>query len=132
MNKDDLKSTIEKLYNDILINLDIEKIDTYFSPSYIQTTDHQASDINEFTDHLMKLKEVVARLSIDEFKTMLIDESQNTIFLRYDVNVEKKDGFKGKVEVYAEFVFNEDGKVISCNELTHPYSEKLNGIGSVK
>ena len=72
----------------------------------------------------------MARLSINEFKTMLIDESQNTIFLRYDVNVEK-DGFKGKVEVYAEFVFNEDGKVISCNELTQPYSEELNGIGSV-
>ena len=49
-------------------------------PSYVQTTDHQTSDINEFTDHLKKLKEVVARLSIEEFKTMLIDESQNTIF----------------------------------------------------
>ncbi|MBU5271789.1 nuclear transport factor 2 family protein [Staphylococcus caprae] len=132
MNRESLKSTIEKLYNAILINLDVEKINMYFAPSYIQTTDHHTSDINEFTDHLKKLKEVVARLSINEFKTMLIDESQNTIFLRYDVNVEKKDGFKGKVEVYAEFVFNEEGKVISCNELTQSYSEELNGIGSVK
>ena len=132
MNRDDLKSTIEKLYTDILINLDVNKIDTYFAPSYVQTTEHQTSDINEFTDHLKKLKEVVARLSIEEFKTMLIDESQNTIFLRYDVHVEKKNGDKGKVEVYAEFVFNEDGKVITCKELTLPYNEELNGIGSVK
>ena len=51
-----------------------------------------------------------------------------------DVNdhVEKKNGDKGKVEVYAEFVFNEDGKVITCKELTLPYNEELNGIGSVK
>ena len=39
--------------------------------------------------------------------------SLKTRFL-YDVHVEKKNGDKGKVEVYAEFVFNEDGKVITC------------------
>lgn len=131
MNRDDLKYTIEKLYTDILINLDVNKIDTYFAPSYVQTTDHQTSDINEFTDHLKKLKEVVARLSIEEFKTMLIDESQNTIFTPW-CSCRKENGDKGKVEVYAEFVFNEDGKVITCKELTLPYNEELNGIGSVK
>ena len=31
MNRDDLKYTIEKLYTDILINLDVNKIDTYFA-----------------------------------------------------------------------------------------------------
>ena len=108
MNRDDLKSTIEKLYTDILINLDVNKIDTYFAPSYVQTTDHQTSDINEFTDHLKKLKEVVARLSIEEFKTCLLYTSD------------------------AAGVFNEDGKVITCKELTLPYNEELNGIGSVK
>ena len=40
MNQESLKSTIEKLYKDILINLDVEKINMYFAPSYIQTTDH--------------------------------------------------------------------------------------------
>ena len=58
--------------------------------------------------------------------------SLKTRFLRYDVHVEKKMEYKGKVEVYAEFVFNEDGKVITCKELTLPYNEELNGIGSVK
>ena len=44
----------------------------------------------------------------------------------------QKNGNRGKIEVYAEFKFNEDGKVISCNELTMPYSEELKGIGSIK
>lgn len=42
MNKDDLKSTIEKLYNDILINLDIEKIYTYFAP-FLHSNDRSSS-----------------------------------------------------------------------------------------
>ncbi|WP_154836940.1 nuclear transport factor 2 family protein [Staphylococcus sp. Marseille-Q1834] len=132
MNKESLKVTIEQLYEDILINLDTKKINSYFAPNYIQTTDHQTSNINEFTAHLEKLKEIVSTLSIDSFKTMLIDETQNIVFLRYDVVVEKKDGFIGKIEVYAEFTFNENGKVVSCNELTRPYHETLEGIGSIK
>ena len=31
MNQESLKSTIEKLYKDILINLDVEKINMYFA-----------------------------------------------------------------------------------------------------
>jgi hypothetical protein len=34
---------------------------------------------------LQKLKEVVKTLTIEQFKDMLIDEQQQTIFLRYDV-----------------------------------------------
>nr|WP_279390689.1 nuclear transport factor 2 family protein [Staphylococcus sp. NRL 21/187] len=132
VNKTTLKDTIEQLYKDILINLDTKKINNYFATNYIQTTDHHTSNIKEFTEHLEKLKEIVTKLSIDTFKTMLIDESQNIVFLRYDVIVEKKDRFVGKIEVYAEFIFNEEGKVITCNELTQPYNEKLEGIGSVK
>ncbi|PNZ69677.1 nuclear transport factor 2 family protein [Staphylococcus croceilyticus] len=132
MNKESLKVTIEQLYEDILINLDTKKINHYFAPNYIQTTDHHISNIKEFTEHLEKLKEIVTKLSIDSFKTMLINETQNIVFLRYDVNVEKKDGFVGKIEVYAEFTFNENRKVVSCNELTRPYHETLEGIGSIK
>ncbi|MCE3022203.1 nuclear transport factor 2 family protein [Staphylococcus pasteuri] len=132
MDRDYLSTTIQALYNDILIDLNIDKINTYFSPLYVQNTDHVTSDINEFTEHLRKLKEVVSKLTIKQFETMLIDENQNTVFLRYNVYVTKKNGNRGKIEVYAEFKFNEDGKVISCNELTMPYSEELKGIGSIK
>ena len=42
MNRDDLKYTIEKLYTDILINLDVNKIDTYFAPS---CSNHRSSNV---------------------------------------------------------------------------------------
>lgn len=54
------------------------------------------------------------------------------MFLRYDVEVEKKNGNQGIIEVYAEFTFNDEGKVMTCNELTLPYHEALKGIGSIK
>ena len=42
-----LKEQIENLYNDILINLDIEQIPKYFAEDYIQITDHKVSNIDE-------------------------------------------------------------------------------------
>ena len=124
MKKIILREQIEDLYHDILINLDIDQIPKYFADDYIQTTDHKTSDIQEFKNHLF-------RLSITHFKTMLIDENQNIVYLKYDVLVDKKDGFIGKVEVFAEFIFNKEGKVKLCNELTHPYEAELKGIGSI-
>lgn len=131
MDKIILKEQIENLYNDILINLDIEQIPTYFTDDYIQITDHKLSNIDEFKNHLTKLKEVVKELSINHFKTMIIDEKQNIVYLRYDVLVEKKNGFLGKIEVFAEFTFNKFGKVKRCNELTQAYETELSGIGSI-
>ena len=43
MNRDDLKYTIEKLYTDILINLDVNKIDTYFCP--FLCSNHRSSNV---------------------------------------------------------------------------------------
>lgn len=90
LDKQLLKTQIENLYQDILINLDTEKIDHYFAAEYIQETDHDTLNLTEFKLHLQKLKEVVKTLTIEQFKDMLIDEQQQTIFLRYDVRVEKK------------------------------------------
>ena len=132
MNKIDLKTTIKSLYNDILIDLNLDKINKYFAPTYVQTTDHVSTNFDEFKAHLKKLKEVVSSLKISHFKTMIIDEDQNAVFLRYDVEVEKKNGNQGIIEVYAEFTFNDEGKVMTCNELTLPYHEALKGIGSIK
>lgn len=132
MDKIDLKTTIKSLYNDILIDLNLNKINNYFAPTYVQTTDHVSTNFDEFKAHLKKLKEVVSILKISHFKTMIIDEDQNAVFLRYDVEVEKKNGNQGIIEVYAEFTFNDEGKVMTCNELTLPYHEALKGIGSIK
>ncbi|KIJ87096.1 nuclear transport factor 2 family protein [Staphylococcus saprophyticus] len=126
-----LKTQIENFYQDILINLDTEKIEHYFAAEYIQETEHDTLNLTEFKLHLQKLKEVVKTLTIEQFKDMLIDEQQQTIFLRYDVRVEKKDSSKGNIEVYAIFKFNESGKVTSCRELTKAYHHDVQGLASI-
>lgn len=131
MNKQQLQQQIEQVYLDILIELNLEKVDTYFAPYYFQVTDHVRTDINKFKAHLEKLKAVVKSLTIETFKDMLIDEEKQTVFLRYDVIVEKMDNSIGNIEVYAVFTFNDDGKVIACNELTKEYDEQVKGLGSI-
>lgn len=104
----------------------MDKINKYFAPTYVQTTDHVSTNFDEFKAHLKKLKEVVSSLKISYFKTMIIDEDQNEVFLRYDVEVEKKkNGNQGIIEVYAEFTFNDEGKVMTCNELTYHIMKRL-------
>jgi hypothetical protein len=131
MNKQQLQQQIEQVYLDILIELNLDKVDTYFAPEYIQVTDHITTNIDEFKAHLEKLKAVVKSLTIETFKDMLIDEEKQSVFLRYDVIVEKKDNSIGNIEVYAVFTFNDEGKVISCNELTKEYDEQVKGLGSI-
>ncbi|PHK48567.1 nuclear transport factor 2 family protein [Staphylococcus edaphicus] len=131
MNKQTLQTRIEDLYQDILINLDTEKIDDYFADDYIQETDHDTLNIMEFKAHLQKLKEVVKTLIIEKFKDILIDEQQQSVFLRYDVAVAKKDGSNGKIEVYAIFKFNESGKVASCRELSKAYHQDVQGLANI-
>lgn len=111
--------------------MNLEKVDTYFAPYYVQVTDHVTTDINKFKTHLEKLKAVVKSLTIETFKDMLIDEEKQTVFLIYDVIVEKMDNSIGNIEVYAVFRFNDDGKVIACNELTKEYDEQVKGLGSI-
>lgn len=131
MDSQQLKQQIEQVYLDILIELNLDKVDMYFAPEYIQVTDHSKTNIDEFKDHLKKLKSVVKSLTIETFKDMLIDEDKQSVFLRYDVIVEKKDNSIGNIEVYAVFTFNDDGKVITCNELTKEYDEQVKGLGSI-
>ena len=57
-----LKTQIENFYQDILINLDTEKIEHYFAAEYIQETEHDTLNLTEFKLHLQKLKEVVNTL----------------------------------------------------------------------
>ncbi|WP_241092547.1 hypothetical protein [Staphylococcus saprophyticus] len=52
LDKQLLKTQIENLYQDILINLDTEKIDHYFAVEYVQETDHDTLNLTEFKLHL--------------------------------------------------------------------------------
>ena len=51
-----LKTQIENFYQDILINLDTEKIEHYFAAEYIQETEHDTLNLTEFKLHLQRKK----------------------------------------------------------------------------
>ena len=131
MTKEEIQQRIRAIYQDILIDLKVECIDDYFATDYTQVTDHDKVDLAGFKAHLSKLKEVVEKLTVESFKDELVDEHQRSVFLRYDVEVLKKDGSEGVVEVYAIFKFNEDGKLVSCRELTQESNRDVQGLGSI-
>ncbi|KYD06605.1 hypothetical protein [Bacillus atrophaeus] len=119
MNKDQVRAFLTEVYQEIIVNLHVEKIPHYFSDQYIQVTDRKKTDINEFRDHIITLKEIVRSIELSPFYDFLFDQDKQTAVLRYTVTVTKKDGAVGEVEVIAIFELN-DFKIVRCNELSCP------------
>lgn len=122
MNKEQAFKFLSNVYQDILVDRRTEKITNYFSHKYTQTTDGLTTDINEFTNHILVLKDVVKKISISPFYDFLFDANKQTATLRYTVTVDKKDGDNGEIEVIAIFEFDEH-KIIRCNEQTRPLNQ---------
>lgn len=132
MNKNEIYTFLSNMYKDVLLDLNVNKVSEYFSPDYIQVTDGVQSNLNEFLNHLLTLKRIVKSLSQSPFYHFLYDEEEGAVTLRYDVNIEKRTGEKGKVEVIAIFTLI-NGKIIKCHELTCPLKnkEEFGDIGRV-
>ena len=103
MNKEQAFQFLSNVYQDIVVELKVEKIPDYFSEKYHQTTDGITTNITEFTNHILALKDVVKTISISPFYDFLFDYEYQTATLRYTVSVDKKDGHTGKIEVIAIF-----------------------------
>ncbi len=123
MNKNEVYTFLSNMYKDVLLDLNVNKVSQYFSPDYIQVTDGVQSNLNEFLNHLLTLKNIVKSLSQSSFYHFLYDEEEGAVTLRYDVNIEKRTGETGKVEVIAIFTLI-DGKIVRCHELTCPLKNK--------
>ncbi|KRL02407.1 hypothetical protein [Liquorilactobacillus capillatus] len=131
MNKLEINDFIKATYNDVLIDLNEQKIATYFSETYQQTTDMQTTNYQEFISHIKTLKKVTRSLSIDRFKDFIIDATKGKVFLHYIVSVLKKDNSRGNVEVFAVFTLK-DNKITRCEEITQAVDNKdLATIGSI-
>ncbi|MGE6367461.1 nuclear transport factor 2 family protein [Bacillus paramycoides] len=117
MNREQAYEFLNKMYRDIMLDLNIDKIPDYFKHHYIQVTDGVEIDIHGFKDHMDTLKDLVEEISLSPFYDFLFDEEKQKATLRYKVDVKKKKGNSGVVEVIAIFEF-EDFKIIRCNELT--------------
>ncbi|MFN2744289.1 MULTISPECIES: hypothetical protein [Bacillus] len=117
MNREEAKQFLSRMYQDIVSEMNIEKIPAYFSSGYVQVTDGKKMDLGELTEHMLTLKEVTRSISVSPFQLFLFDEDLQSATLRYMVEVAKKDGSSGKIELIAIFKLD-NHQIISCHELS--------------
>ncbi len=111
------------MYEEVLIQINIEKVETYFSPEYQQVTDGKVSSLDEFKKHLSTLKVMTKQLEIPAFHDMLFDEETQQGCFRYTVHVELvQQETRGLIDVMALFTLL-DGRIIRCDELTRPHEK---------
>ncbi|ANY76278.1 metallopeptidase [Paenibacillus ihbetae] len=118
MNKHEAIRFISQMYTDIVVNFDFDKLPNYFHNDYYQVTDGKKINIEEFKKHLTTLKATVDKIIVSPFYDALYDEELQTLTLRYTVDVTKKSGTRGLIELIAIFEIK-NRKIVRCNELSH-------------
>ncbi|OOC61579.1 metallopeptidase [Paenibacillus ihbetae] len=118
MNKHEAIRFISQMYTDIVVNFDFDKLPNYFHNDYYQVTDGKKINIEEFKKHLTTLKATVDKIIVSPFYDALYDEELQTLTLRYTVDVTKKSGTRGLIELIAIFEI-QNRKIVRCNELSH-------------
>ncbi|SCC48347.1 hypothetical protein GA0116948_11097 [Chitinophaga costaii] len=92
-----------------------EDVARFFHPAYQQYVDGHHLDYKGFIAHMIAQRKVVQEMEIF-FKTIV--QEGNIVFTNHEVFIKKIDGQPIKIQVIAEFLFEED-KVIKCEELTY-------------
>ncbi|MCD7099930.1 nuclear transport factor 2 family protein [Stenotrophomonas sp. MMGLT7] len=110
------KQRIAALFREVLQApaLDLEAVQAYFDPAYVQTVDGTTLDHAGFVAHMRKQKEAIASMEVD---FLAMAEDGDTVFTNHVVTATKKDGDTVVVKVIAQFVFK-DGRLVRCDELT--------------
>ncbi|WP_334078180.1 nuclear transport factor 2 family protein [Paenibacillus sanfengchensis] len=132
MNKTEAILFLEEMYRDIVENLNIDKIPDYFAGNYMQTTDGVTSDLVAFRNHIAELKRIAGQIRVSPFHDIVFDQEEQMAAVRYEVDVTKKHGARGQVELLALFQWA-DSKIVRCHELSRPVSsgEEFKDIASV-
>ncbi len=119
LSKSEALTFLKGMYRDVVIGMEDTCIDRYFALEYVQVTDGVSSDLAEFKHHIRMLRQEVQSLRISPFTHYVYDEPLQMATLHYTVDVEKKDGKRGQVELIA--IFELDGeKILRCYELSCP------------
>ncbi len=123
LNKSEALALLNRMYRDVVIGMDDTCIEQYFVPEYVQVTDGVRSDLAEFKHHIRMLRQEVQSIHISPFTHYVYDEPLQTATLRYTVDVEKKDGKRGQVELIA--IFELQGEhILRCYELSCPLNQQ--------
>ena len=126
MNKSEAQQFLSNMYQDIVSEMNTEKIADYFSEDYVQVTDGSHIDLVQFKDHIRTLKNVARTITVSPFHEFLFDERLESAAVRYTVKVVKKNGDRGRIDIIAIFKMN-GFKIVQCHELSHA-SEGTKGI----
>lgn len=132
LHKEQAYTFLKQVYQDVILDLKLDKISDYFSDQYMQVTDGTEVNIQGFHNHMETLKSIVDTLALSPFYDFLFDEEKQTATLRYEIHVKKKNGNSGVVEIIAIFELKE-GKILRCNELTRSLQpdDEFNTIGKI-
>ncbi len=126
----DPKTIIKNIFKEIFepAVYSVTAVQKYIDPAYVQEVDGKILYFKEFCQHVEVQKSHIATISFD-FRTMISEG--DIVFSNHIVSATTADGRSGQVRVIAEFRLK-DGKLISCNELTHMISgdEKDRDLGS--
>lgn len=125
-----IHTVLDQLLNQQHLALN-DVIDRYFSPHYRQRTNGVWDDRAAFTQHIRKLREVVASVRIE-----VLDELRdgNRYADRHCVYVTKRDGSTVVQEVYLFGELDHEGRFLRIEETTLMLEgvEADRNIGSVK
>ena len=91
----------------------------FFSPAYVQITDGKRIDYQDFADHLVHLRSLVAGGEIVMHHALREDRS---IAERHTVNVTMKAGGTSSFEVLMIGVLDEQDRLLVVNETTRQLS----------
>ncbi|MEW4368418.1 nuclear transport factor 2 family protein [Paenibacillus kandeliae] len=117
LSKSEALAFLNTMYRDVVIGMDDTCIDQYFAADYVQVTDGVRSNLDEFKHHVRMLRKEVQSIAISPFTHYAYDEAIQTATLRYIVDVEKKNGKRGQVELIAIFELQGE-QVLRCHELS--------------
>ncbi|NHC63042.1 nuclear transport factor 2 family protein [Paenalcaligenes suwonensis] len=125
-----IHTVLDQLLNQQQLDLS-DVIDRHFSPHYRQRTNGVWDDRTAFTQHIRKLREVVASVRIE-----VLDELRdgNRYADRHCVYVTKRDGSTVVQEVYLFGELDHEGRFLRIEETTLMLegAEADRNIGSVK
>lgn len=95
--------------------VDESEIRRLFAPDYLQKVDGRVLDLESFIAHMRLQKQHIAQAAT-EF--LALAEEGNVVFSNHVVRAVKADGSRVAVQVLAQFDFDDEGRIVRCDELT--------------
>ncbi|GAA5100829.1 nuclear transport factor 2 family protein [Wohlfahrtiimonas larvae] len=110
------------------VNTSVDDVRPFFSKNYTQWVDGKSLDYDDFFQHVVALKEVIAKAHVEFIEFMVEGDTAADI---HDVFVTKKNSEDLHVRVIAFFTFEND-QIASVREMTHLLkgSESDHDLGS--